>query len=180
MASFSLAYPAVLKIEGGYVNDPNDPGGETKWGITKRDFPEEDIPNLTKERAIELYKMKYWDPLNLDQVDNQEIADKLLDMSVNLGEGTTALRLQRALNYLYPGRPISVDGDIGPQTLGAINSLPKLAARGPDLETLELALAAYHAARYIELVEGPDPRFDTFAKGWLRRAMKSIISQGGN
>jgi lysozyme family protein len=108
----------------------------------------------------------------LDAVESQEIADKLLDMSINLGAETTALRLQRALNYSLPGRPITVDGDIGPQTLGAINALQVVAARGPDLETLGLALAAYHAARYIELVEGPDPRFDTFAKGWLRRAMK--------
>lgn len=178
MASFLIAYPPVIRIEGGYVNDPNDPGGETKYGITKRDFPNEDIPNLTKERAIELYKAKYWDPLNLDRIDSQVIADKLLDMSINLGQERTAGYFQRALNYTLPGRPVVVDGDIGPQTLGTVNGLPKVAARGPDLETLGLALAAYHAARYIELVEGPDPRFDTFAKGWLRRAMKSIT--GGN
>jgi len=172
MASFVLAYPAVLKIEAGYVNDPNDPGGETNFGITKRDHPDEDIKNLTKERAIAIYKAKYWDPLRLDFINDQEIADKLLDMSVNLGTETTAMRLQRALNYTLVGRPVIIDGDIGPQTLAAINALARVAAIGPDLETLGLALRAYHAARYIELVEGPDPRFDTFAKGWLRRAMK--------
>lgn len=50
----------VLKWEGGYVNDPNDPGGETKWGITKRDYPDEDIPNLSRERALEIYANDYW------------------------------------------------------------------------------------------------------------------------
>lgn len=171
MASFVLAYPDVLKIEAGYVNNPNDPGGETNFGITKRDHPDEDIKNMTKERAIKIYKAKYWDPLRLDFINAQNIANKLLDMSVNLGQETTAFRLQRALNYVLPGRPLIVDGDIGPATLTEINKLIPRAAAGPDLETLDLALHAYHAARYIELVEGPDPRFDTFAKGWLRRAL---------
>lgn len=50
----------VLKWEGEYSNDPNDPGGETKWGISKRSYPEEDIVNLTRDRALEIYANDYW------------------------------------------------------------------------------------------------------------------------
>lgn len=50
----------TIPIEGGYVNDPDDPGGETKWGISKRAYPNEDIPNLTPERAAEIYYKDYW------------------------------------------------------------------------------------------------------------------------
>jgi lysozyme family protein len=171
MASFVIASKPVLDVEAGYVNDPNDPGGETNKGITKRDFPDEDIPNMTVERALFLYKTRYWDPLRLDEVQHQETANKLLDMSINLGQVRTAQYLQRALNYILPGTPVVIDGKIGAITLGHINGLKWQAARGPDLETLDLALNAYHAMRYIELVEGPDPRFETFNKGWLRRAL---------
>ena len=62
-SAFEAAVTAVIEEEGGYTADPRDPGGETKYGISKRAFPEEDIPNLTVERAKELYKRSYWYPL---------------------------------------------------------------------------------------------------------------------
>jgi ribosomal protein L30/L7E len=49
-----------MKWEGGYVNDPKDSGGETKWGISKLSYPDEDIPNLTPQRAAEIYYEDYW------------------------------------------------------------------------------------------------------------------------
>ena len=52
----------VLVREGGYVDHPSDPGGETKYGIAKRSHPKEDIKNLTKERAAEIYEKDYWIP----------------------------------------------------------------------------------------------------------------------
>jgi len=59
-ADFESAVAFVLEREGGYVNDPADPGGETKYGISKRKFPGEDIKNLTVEQAKELYYKHYW------------------------------------------------------------------------------------------------------------------------
>src|SRR5690349_15926724 len=59
---FKRGLEFVLQHEGGYVNDPNDPGGETRWGISKIAHPKEDIKNLTKERAAEIYFHEYWLP----------------------------------------------------------------------------------------------------------------------
>lgn len=61
MSGFDAAFAFVVGVEAGYVNDPNDPGGETKFGISKRAYPNEDIPNLTLERAKQLYQRDYWD-----------------------------------------------------------------------------------------------------------------------
>ena len=61
--AFTLAVNEVLGEEDGYVNNPSDPGGETKWGISKRAFPDVDIANLTRDDAKALYKTHYWDPL---------------------------------------------------------------------------------------------------------------------
>lgn len=62
MSNFDAAFQIVVGMEGGYVNDPADPGGETKYGISKRRYPAEDIPNLTLDRAKFLYQRDYWNP----------------------------------------------------------------------------------------------------------------------
>lgn len=58
--SFQQAFQIVIGHEGGYVNDPVDPGGETKYGISKRSYPDVDIPNLTLEKAQAIYERDYW------------------------------------------------------------------------------------------------------------------------
>lgn len=82
--NFEVAMAFVRKWEGGYVNDPDDPGGETKYGISKRAYPKEDIKNLTRERAEFLYKRDYWDPLDLDKYP-QDKAVVLFNVAVNMG-----------------------------------------------------------------------------------------------
>lgn len=83
--NFEVAMAFVRKWEGGYVNDPDDPGGETKYGISKRAYPNEDIKNLTRERAEYLYKRDYWDPLDLDKYP-QDKAVVLFNVAVNMGK----------------------------------------------------------------------------------------------
>lgn len=78
----------TIQLEGGYVNDPDDPGGETKFGISKRAFPHVDIASLTKEQAAELYKDKYWDVLHLDDFKFLPFRFKVLDIAVNMGVAT--------------------------------------------------------------------------------------------
>lgn len=63
---FDAAFQLVVGAEGGYVCDPNDPGGETKWGISKRSYPDLDIPSLTEADAQAIYLRDYWSPLDLD------------------------------------------------------------------------------------------------------------------
>lgn len=84
MSAFDTAFAIVVGIEGGYVNDPKDPGGETKYGISKRRYPNEDIKNLTIERAKFLYQRDYW---NSHHCDSLPWAEALLvfDTSVNGG-----------------------------------------------------------------------------------------------
>lgn len=103
---FEPAFAIVVGIEAGYVNDPLDPGGETKFGISKRAYPNEDIPNLTLGRAHELYQRDYWDKANCDAL-AWELALVTFDCAVNQGVGYAATlqgdaveRLaQRALRY---------------------------------------------------------------------------------
>ena len=80
--TFDTAVTAVLSYEGGYVNDPNDPGGETNWGISKRAYPNLDIRNLTRDRAIQIYRRDYWDSLGCDQFP-PAIVIALFDSAVN-------------------------------------------------------------------------------------------------
>lgn len=63
MTLWERAIDQLLLAEGGYVNDPKDPGGETKFGISKRSYPHLDIAGLTREEAIQIYRRDYWDPI---------------------------------------------------------------------------------------------------------------------
>jgi len=118
MSNFERAIIHILKHEGGYVFDPLDSGGETNFGISKRQYPNEDIKNLTKERAIFLYKRDYWRKY-MDAMP-YPIGAKLFDCSVNMGHKQANLLLQRAVGIID-------DGVIGHHTLVAINEdNPKL------------------------------------------------------
>lgn len=163
--NFLFAIAHVLRHEGGYKPaDGIDRGGETNFGLTKRRYPKLDIARLTRGDAVTIYLRDYWQAYGLHRLENRDVATKLLDMMVNLGEATAILCAQRAVNYLTPQHlELVEDGALGPKTVAAINR------QRP--QTLRHALRAYHAKRYIELVEGPDPRFETFAEGWLIRAM---------
>mgnify|MGYP001580414909 CR=1 FL=1 len=167
MAAFDLAIRVVLAHEGGLADNPNDPGGVTNFGISAKAYPSlgaDRIRALTQEEAVAIYKRDWWDGRGYDQIRDQAVATKIFDMSVNMGFTTTVRLVQRALNYLLrKPKEVTADGVMGPETLGAINGL--------DPELLVLTLRAYHCLRYVELVEGPDLRLETFAKTWLRRAM---------
>ena len=118
MSSFEKAIQSVLANEGGYVHNPNDPGGETNFGISKRQHPQVDIKNLTKEAATEIYRADYWKPI-YDKIQTQHLATKLLDLSVLSGKGTATSFFQSAIVDVGPYIPI--DGSFGPATLKACN-----------------------------------------------------------
>jgi hypothetical protein len=82
--AFEAAMNFVLRWEGGYVNDPYDPGGETKYGISKRQYPHLDIKNLTLDQAKEIYRRDYWAPSGCDKLPPQA-AVALFDTAVNIG-----------------------------------------------------------------------------------------------
>lgn len=124
MAAFEPAIELVLKHEGGYTAGlPDDPGGETNFGISKRAFPELDIKNLTREQAIDVYKENYWKRY-MEVQEDQRVANCFLDCAVNQGPSAASninfiltsaegggrvllkdLQLKRLLRYVAQGKP---------------------------------------------------------------------------
>lgn len=113
MNDFDKAFANVIGVEGGYSNNSADNGGETKYGISKRVYPDVDIAALSLEDAKKIYWHDYWMPLNADRL-SSALAEYLFDYAVNSGVGTAAKALQRAVG----AQP---DGKIGPKTLALVN-----------------------------------------------------------
>lgn len=156
-ANFRQAVDAVLGLEGGYVHDPDDPGGETKFGISKRSYPNVDIRNLTREDAVQIYRRDFWEPNRYGQIGDPRLAAKVFDMAVNMGSRTANRLLQHACNRTV-GRPVEEDGILGPVSLEAINGHPN-----PEwlLATLRLQAVEY----YLKL------RNPKYLAGWIKRAL---------
>lgn len=159
MASFLTAIEFVLAHEGGYVNDPADPGGETNFGITKRDFPEIDIAKLTRDQAISLYREEYW-RWNYKLLQSQDVANKVFDLAVNAGHRRAHKILQHALNEA--GCELVVDGVFGEATLRSCNDTS---------EVLLLPLIRLEAARFYTTLAYRRPSLRKFLTGWMRRAL---------
>lgn len=158
MASFEIAVEKTLAHEGGYVNHPDDPGGETNYGISRRSYPNADIRNLTKEAAVKIYQRDFWLPLYSD-IRYQRIANKIFDMSVNLGVTNSHVIVQKAMRNL--GKAIKVDGVFGPNTLALVNQ--------SDPNALLLEMIRLHVEYYLTRVERK-PSQVAFLRGWIRRA----------
>lgn len=156
---FAAAVGVVLVHEGGYVNNPADPGGETKYGISKRAYPELDIASLTREQAAEIYYRDWWDKYRYGDVKDQDVATKVFDLSVNMGPATAHRLLQEALVFL--DYPVEIDGIIGPQTIAAANK-----ADPRRLLQVLRWLAAHHYYR----IAAQRPQSRAFLIGWLKRA----------
>lgn len=152
MAKFELAIPLTLEFEGGYTNDPADPGGATNFGITQADMPGVDMRTITVQQATAYYQEHYWKPL-YNEIDSQAVANKLFDMGVNMGVGTAVRLLQTAL-------AVAIDGVFGPGTLAAANNA------GDSL------LAPYKVvlAKHYQNIVAAHPERVKFLAGWLRRA----------
>lgn len=170
MATFDAAIEVVLQKELGYVDDPDDAGGETNFGISKRRYPEEDIAHLTRERAIELYRRDFWNPAYA-HIEPQALATKLLELTLHLRHGdqrpyydTDMLGvrlLQQALRALGD-RIVSVDGRFGPQTLQAI--------RLESPEALLAAIQVQQCRHYLAIADASEGQ-RKFLRGWIRRAL---------
>jgi lysozyme family protein len=151
--NFDQAFERLIGHEGGYVNHPHDPGGETKFGISRRAFPMEDIANLTLERAKFLYRRDYWGPAGCDLVPDP-IRFDLFDMAVHSGAATAIKALQRAVGE-HP------DGVLGPLTLQALQSTP-----APRV------VARFNAERLYKLSDLP--AWPAFGRGWVRRVADNL------
>lgn len=169
MADFNQFFPTLLKFEGGYVNDPADPGGATNKGVTLLTFKRfaepllkieptlENLKNITDEQAGVIYKHEYWDKIHGDDIDFQPLADIIFDFYVNAGSHATKL-LQSKLNTF--GAHLHVDGAIGPASLNAMKHV--------DSKALYKRYKAGRIAYYEHLV-AVHPVLKKFLHGWLKR-----------
>jgi lysozyme family protein len=170
MADFKLFFNRLLQEEGGYVDNPNDPGGPTKYGVTLAEYIRsggtdlngdgqinaDDIKLLTTNDAFNIAKKDYWDPINGDLINNQSIANFIFDWGYNAGIRTAGRYVQRVLGF----NPANIDGIIGPATVNAINSA--------NQENLFNSLKATRESFY-RAIAANNPKQAGFLNNWLSR-----------
>lgn len=163
---FATAFTRVVGVEGGFTADPKDHGNwttgrigqgqckGTKYGISAKAYPGEDIENLTLARAQGLYARDYWGPAGCDAVPDALRYD-LFDAAVNSGVTAAVKLLQLAAGE-------DDDGVLGPHTLQAVQSMPPLRA-----------LARFNGYR-LRLMAS-NPAWPGFGRGWALRVAGNLI-----
>lgn len=166
----------IIEREGGYSDNPNDPGGETMYGITRAvarvNGYNGDMRSMPRSCAEAIYLDQYFMGPKFNQVADLSgpIADELTDTGVNMGIVKAVMFLQTALNaFNMNGKfylDLLVDGHIGNQTLAALQSY--LAKRGKEGESVMLkALNCQQGAAYLDLAKSNPAKFETFEYGWF-------------
>lgn len=153
MSQFDQIIDRILAHEGGYVNNPRDPGGETQWGISKRSYPTLNIRALTRKDAIEIYRRDFWQRVQGDRLP-RGFAFQVVDAAVNHGIGNAVRWMQRAAG-------VADDGVIGPKTMTAVAA--------SSVADLVLLFNAERLEFYAKL-----GTFDTFGRGWTRRVAGNL------
>lgn len=151
MAAFDQAFEILIGHEGGLTQNPDDPGGTTKYGISQRAYPDVDIVNLTEDQAKAIYKSDYWDKLYLDTAD-PALALIVFDAAVNNGVG-------EATKFLQTGLGVTADGVFGSESQAALAAVTGDKVSG--------AIADTHGAR-IFMMAGLST-WSKFGKGWSKR-----------
>lgn len=150
MNAFDTAVDRVLGHEGGYVNNPADPGGETKWGISKRQYPKVDIRNLPREGAIAIYRRDYWSQVPGDALPAVMVY-QVFDALVNHSPNAVRRMLQRAA-------AVHDDGAIGPVSRRAIAAMPPV--------LLAIRFISERQTYYTSLSRS---NWDAHGRGWMNR-----------
>lgn len=141
----------IFDNEGGYVNNPKDPGGETKYGISKRSYPNLNIPNITKAQAKEIYKKDFYEPLNIEGLKSDNLKLQIFDHAVNAGKNEAIELLQKLVKA-------PVTGKTNQDLIKRANAYTTV---GTDLSKYykDIRKAAYMAKT----------NYPTFGKGWFNR-----------
>jgi lysozyme family protein len=160
MAQFEIAATITMAIEGGYQNSCTDLGGETKYGISKRAFPNTDIKNLTPEKAIDIYRNAFWNQYRIGNIVNQDIANYVFDMFVNMSYADAALAIQRAISQF---KSIVVDGIFGTKTIDAINAILDT---GRFMDILKIK----RITQYLKIAD-QNPSQSVNLRSWVRRSL---------
>ena len=155
--NFEQAFELLVGHEGGYVNDPRDPGGETKYGISKRSYPNLDIARLTLAEAKDIYLRDFWDRAKMDSLPEKARFD-IFDTAVNSGIGTAIRLAQKAVG-------VAEDGYMGPITIKAINEFSGSAF-----------VSLFNSERLLFWTSLSNWR--DHGKGWARRAASNLRRLG--
>ena len=158
MNDFDRAFQIIVGEEGGYVNDPSDPGGETKYGIAKRFHPNVDIKNLTLDQAKDIYREDYWNLIRGDLLP-WPLNAYVFDGAVNESVHEAIILLQKTLD-------VKQDAILGQHTLAAIKNLT---TGGQELYLADRAL------HYIVT-----ENFDKYGRGWFKRLFNIAIMTVGD
>ena len=166
MANFEQFANRLLRLEGGFVNNPSDKGGPTKYGVILStwkqygydkdrdgDIDVEDLKKITTDDAKQIAKKIFWDFFKADQIKNQSVAEIIVDWAYNSGRVVAAKKVQQILK-------VPVDGDFGRITLQAINKA--------NQASLFEAIKASRAQYYQKIVEN-NPSQLIFLRGWMNR-----------
>mgnify|MGYP001371792330 len=144
----------TLQFEGGYSDDPSDAGGETNFGISKRQYPYLDIKNLTREQASDIFERDYMNKYGFNKILPKSLRWKVFDMAVNMGSVKAIVILQLSLG-------LSPDGIFGEKTNAAANQ----ATTAVVLSNVCAIQSAYYQG-----IVARNPSQGKFLTGWLRRA----------
>lgn len=174
MADFNQAFIATIAHEGGYVNDPDDPGGETYKGVSRKmnskweGWPMIDVlkrepgfpANLDRDNELQVavgdfYQVNFWDKLKLDYIVNQQVAASIFDFAVNAGASTSSAMAQMVVGA-------KADGVIGNESIAKINDF--------DPEHFLAAFTVAKIARYVSIVK-KRPVSRKYFYGWVVRAL---------
>ena len=189
MADFNIAYRITSVAEGGYANNPKDSGGETYKGIARniekswKGWPIIDAikrrvgtnPNAIDREAakdpvlqslvLRTYKNNYWDKLNLDNIQDQRMANELYDTGVNMGVGTSGKFLQRVIRVATKV-DLTVDGKVGSKTIDAFNAL-----KDSDRYVVWKLFNCLQGWRYVAICEAK-PSQEIFLRSWASRVFE--------
>ena len=182
---FEDAFKIVLGFEGGYVNDPDDRGGETNYGITYNTLNDAKnkgwipfnvtIHNIQLEHAKVIYKKGYWDVVQADSLPHP-LDLIMFDSAVNHGPNAAVKLLQKSLNALLRYAELKVDGIIGPLTLRAVRNYEGLqdapgSHNKSNIRYLCIDVLMNRIELYLSIVMNNRSQ-EKFLKGWLNRVFK--------
>lgn len=161
--NYDRAFDRLIGNEGGYSNNPNDPGGETMWGVTAKVARASGylglMRDMPRETAKSIYKAQYWDACQCGQFDGG-VAFQVFDAAVNHGNG-------QAIKFLQFAAGVTEDGQVGAQTIGSVR------AAVPAQLIMRFMSRRLHFWTSLAT-------FQTFGRGWTNRGADNLLFAAGD